>query len=338
MSYQKNINAGLDRAHAAAPVLPIEIGDLRVAILSDLHRGAGDDADDFRACRDTLAAALERYGRTRHILALLGDAEDLWECRPAEVIAEYRASILLEKAFHDQGRYWRFLGNHDEAWQVPELTRQYLEPILGRVMPLESLRLQVTERGHVLGEIYLVHGHQGALWEDRLAWFSRRILHYVWRPIQRLAKLTTTTPATDWRLGRKHERAMYNWAVQQPGTIVIAAHTHHPAFPSPERSVLLAATYDELRHQPEAFDPGVIERMETDLAFTRAQEQPCYINTGCCSFSDGSCTAIEIAADHIQLVRWHEVGRRARREVLAACSLKQMLREVSPLGQPAAPG
>jgi len=205
-------------------------------------------------------------------------------------------------------------------------------------MPLDSLRQQVTERGRVLGEIFLVHGHQGALWEDRLAWFSRRFLHYVWRPIQRLANLKTTTPATDWRLGRKHERAMYNWAVQQPGTIVIAAHTHHPAFPSPERSVLLAATYDELRHQPEAFDPGVIERMETDLAFTRAQEQPCYINTGCCSFSDGSCTAIEIAADHIQLVRWHEVGRRARREVLAACSLKQMLREVSPLGQPAAPG
>ena len=147
MNYQQNITAGLDRVHAAAPVLPIELGNLRVAILSDLHRGAGDDADDFRACRDAFAAALDRYGRTRHILALLGDAEDLWECRPAEVIARYRASILLEKAFHDQGRYWRFLGNHDQAWQVPELAGEYLEPILGRVMPLELLRLLVTERG-----------------------------------------------------------------------------------------------------------------------------------------------------------------------------------------------
>ena len=72
--------------------------------------------------------------------------------------------------------------------------------------------------------------------------------------------------------------------------------------------------------------------------FARAQEQPCYINTGCCSFSDGSLTGIEIAADHIRLVRWHEVGRRARREVLASGSLKQMLRDVAPVGQPPAPG
>ena len=131
---------------------------------------------------------------------------------------------------------------------------------------------------------------------------------------------------------------MYNWAARQPGLLVIAGHTHHPVFPSPARYEQLAATYDELRHQPEVFDSEVLERIEADLAFARSQEQPCFINAGCCSFSDGSCTAIEIAADHIRLVRWHVTGRRAQREVLAAGSLKQMLRDVAPVGKPPAPG
>ncbi len=267
MSYQTNVSAGLDRARAIAAAVPIELRDLRLAILSDLHRGAGDDADDFRACQHTYAAAVAHYGHRRHILAILGDAEDLWECWPAEVIAEYAASIALERPFLDAGRYWRFLGNHDESWQHGILVDLYLRPLLGPVEPIKSLRLQVTDRGRPLGEIFLVHGHQGVKWEERLAWFSRRMLRYSWRPIQRLANLKTTTPATDWRLGRKHERAMYNWAVEKEGLIVIAGHTHHPAFPSPARFEQLAATYDDLRHQPEAFDAEVAERIETDLAF-----------------------------------------------------------------------
>lgn len=338
MSYQQDINAGLDRARNAAAVLPIELRDLRLAILSDLHRGAGDDADDFRACKHNFAAAVAYYDRRRHTLAILGDAEDLWECLPAEVVREYAASMALEKPFLDAGRYWRFFGNHDEAWQHRLLVDLYLRPLLGPVQPIESLRLQVTDRGRPLGEIFLVHGHQGAMWEERLAWFSRRMLRYAWRPIQRLANLKTTTPATDWRLGRKHERAMYNWAVRKEGLIVIAGHTHHPAFPSPARYEQLAATYDDLRLQPEAFDAEVIERIGTDLEFARAQEQPCYFNTGCCSFSDGSLTGIEIVRGAIRLVRWSGPKGHARREVLARAKLKQILRDVAPPRSPAASG
>jgi hypothetical protein len=337
MSYQQNVDAGLDRARAAAPVVPIELRDLRLAILSDLHRGAGDDADDFRSCRHTFAAAVRHYRRRQAILAVLGDAEDLWECWPAEVLREHRASIALEKPFADAGRYWRFLGNHDEAWQYSILVDLHLRPVLGPVQPIESLRLLVTEKGRPLGEILLVHGHQGAVWEERLAWFSRRFLRYSWRPIQRLTNLKTTTPAKDWRLARRHERAMYRWAVQKEGVIVIAGHTHHPAFPSPARYELLAATYDDLRHQPEAFDSEWIEKIEADLAFARAQEQPCYFNTGCCSFSDGSITGIEIAAGAIRLVRWSGPKERPRRDVLATASLRQVLRDVAPPKAPPEP-
>ncbi len=129
-----------------------------------------------------------------------------------------------------------------------------------------------------------------------------------------------------------------DWAASQPGVLVIAGHTHHPIFPSPARFEQLTATYDELRNQPEVYESEVLERIEADLAFARSQEQPCFINTGCCSFSDGSMTAIEIDADHIRLVRWLEVGRRARREVLASGSLKQILRDVAPVGEPPVAG
>lgn len=335
VGYQENINAGLDRAREAAPAVPIELRDLRLVVLSDLHRGAGDDADDFRFSQYNFAAALASYAHKRYLLALLGDLEDLWECWPAEVMREHAASIALEKPFLDAGRYWRFLGNHDEAWQYGILVDLHLRPLLGPVEPIEALRLMVTERGESLGEIFLVHGHQGAVWEERLAWFSRRFLRYSWRPIQRLINWRTTTPAKNWRLARKHERAIYHWAVQKEGVVVIAGHTHHPTFPSAARYELLAATYDDLRHQPEAFDPELFEKIEADLAFARGQEQPCYFNTGCCSFSDGSVTGIEIAGGFIRLVRWSGPKGAARREVLASARLKDVLRDVAPPKVPA---
>lgn len=336
MSYQRTINAGLDRAYAHAPLVPIEVSDLRLAVLSDLHRGAGDGADDFLACKAAYRAALEHYQAAGCVLAVLGDAEDLWECRPSEVVAEHADSLRAEKPFLDSGRYWRFLGNHDEDWHLQAEVQRYLNPLLGRVGVLEALRLEVIDRNKRLGEVFLVHGHQGTAWGDRYGWLSHWVVHYLWRPIQRLTRIRRTTPATDWRLARKHELAMYNWAVRQPGVLAIAGHTHHPIFPSPARFEQLTATYDELRHQPEVYESEVLERIEADLAFARSQEQPCYMNTGCCSFSDGSLTGIEVAAGAIRLVRWREVKERARREVLASATLKRILAEVAAPGLPAA--
>lgn len=334
MSYQDRISAGLDRAYAAAPVVPIELRQLRLVIVSDLHRGAGDDADDFRFSQHALAVALEHYRRAGWMLAVLGDSEELWECEPGEVVAEYRASLRLEKPFLDDGRYFRFAGNHDEDWRRAALVEQYLEPILGRVGILQALRVEVMEQQRRLGELFLVHGHQGTLLGERYTWVSEAVLPVLWRPIQRLFNIKTTTPAYDWRLGRRHELAMHNWAVAQGGVIVIAGHTHHPILPTPERYKQLSATYDDLRHQPEAYAGEELERLEADLAYAADVQQPCYINTGCCSFSDGSLTAIEIAAGQVRLVRWRRPEVRPRRQVLASARLKQVLEEVATAGPP----
>lgn len=329
MSYPQRIHAGLEHAYAAAPVLPVEARSLRLVVVSDLHRGAGDDADDFRFSQHTYAAALAHYERRGWSLAVLGDAEELWECGPDEVVAEYRASLRLERPFLDRGRYLRFAGNHDEDWLEADLVRQHLEPILGRLGILEALRLELLDGGRRLGELFLVHGHQGTLWADRLGWVSRLLLHRIWRPVQRLTNIPTTTPATDWRLGRRHELAVVQWAVSKPGMLILTGHTHHPVFPSPLHYERLSAAYDELRHQPEAFGSEALEQVEADLAFARAQEKPCYLNSGCCCFSDGSLTALELAAGSLRLVRWRPGARRPRREVLASARLKRLLADVA---------
>jgi hypothetical protein len=334
MSYQQNINAGLKHAYAGAPTLSMDISAMRIVVLSDLHRGAGDDADDFRACKETYRAALAHYLQASYILAVLGDAEDLWECWPSEVIAEYGGDFELEKPFVDAGRYWRFYGNHDDLWRVPSEFRRHLGPVLGNVGVLESLRLAVMDGNASLGEVFLVHGHQGTTLGDRLGWLSHWILHNLWRPVQRLTNIRTTTPATDWRLGRRHEIAMYNWAVQETGVVVITGHTHHPIFPSVRGLELLTAAYDDLRHQPEACETEELEQIEADLAFARSQEQPCYINSGCCCFSDGSITGVEIEAGVIRLVRWRVSDRLPMREVLDSAPLKDLLVDVAAGGRP----
>jgi UDP-2,3-diacylglucosamine pyrophosphatase LpxH len=334
MSYQDRIRTALDRAYACAPVVPIELRQLRLVIISDLHRGAGDDADDFRFSQHALAAALEHYQQRGWMLAVLGDAEELWECEPDEVLAEYRASLRLERPFLDAGRYFRFAGNHDEDWRSAALVEQYLEPVLGRVGILQALRLEVMEGRRRLGEMFLVHGHQGTLLGERFTWVSEAVLPVLWRPIQRLFNIKTTTPARNWRLGRKHELAMHNWAVARRGVIVIAGHTHHPIFPTPARYEQLSATYDDLRHQPEAYGSEALQRLEADLAYAADVHQPCYFNTGCCSFSDGSLTAIEIAAGQVRLVRWRRPEARPWRQVLASARLRQVLAEVALAGAP----
>jgi UDP-2,3-diacylglucosamine pyrophosphatase LpxH len=334
LSYQQSIDAGLERAYAKAPLVPVDLNDLRLVVLSDLHRAAGDYADDFLACREAYRAALGYYQAMGCILAVLGDVEDLWKCRPSEVVAQHAASISAERPFLDAGHYWRFFGNHDDHWRVTSEVQRYLNPLLGSVGILESLRLEVKHNGARLGEVVLVHGHQGTVLGDRYGWLSHWVVHYLWRPIQRLTDLRTTTPATDWRLARRHELAMYNWAVRKPGVLVIAGHTHHPIFPSPSRYEVLTALYEDLRHQPEAIESEEMEQLEADLAFARSQEEPCFINTGCCSFSDGSCTGIEIVSGDARLVRWRMREDRPQREVLDSAPLAQLLADVAPEGKP----
>src|SRR4051812_9328452 len=87
--YEARISKGLNDAHKSAPVKERQVEDLRVIILSDLHRGARDGADDFERCEPAYNAALGWYLEQDYELFLLGDVEELWENDIHEVIPRY---------------------------------------------------------------------------------------------------------------------------------------------------------------------------------------------------------------------------------------------------------
>ena len=53
--------------------------------------------------------------------------------------------------------------------------------------------------------------------------------------------------------------------------------------------------------------------------------QPCYFNSGCCSFSDGDITGIEISDRCIRLVRWSGSSGRPERHLLREADLAGVL-------------
>jgi hypothetical protein len=330
MGYQEKINRGLDKAHGATDESPLDIENIRWVIFSDHHKGARDAADDFEECEQTYRGALVHYFSNAYTLAILGDCEELWECRPGMVMDTYAEVLVWEATFHSVGRYKRIFGNHDDDWSFPGLVQTHLGRFFGDLTVHESMRIRIVDEGETLGEIFLVHGHQGTTFGDKLGWLSRIAVRYVWRPLQRLTGIKTATPSTDWRLRHKHDIAMYNWAVSQKRVVLIAGHTHHPIFPSTERADRLAAQCAELERLGTPTEE--LEIAKADLAFARVQVQPCYLNSGCCSFSDGSITGIEIDAGEIRIVRWTLVSGTPSREVLDSASLRHIFEEVTDVG------
>ncbi len=303
-----------------------ELDALRMVLCSDLHKGQRDKADDFLLVEPTYVAALESYWQEGYALYLLGDIEELWECWPAPVVREYQGVLTREQAFAAApGRYRRLVGNHDDLWYDPEQVVRHLGSYLAGAAVVEGLRLAVQEDGQALGELFLVHGHHGSPDADRFARISRLIVHYIWRPIQRVLNIRTSTPSNDFELRQKHELAMYAYAAGRPGLVLVAGHTHHPVW---EGLGLEQAVQREVA-------AGAV-MPQVDAMWLREQEagavalpgaKPCYFNTGCCSYGDGSMTALELAEGEIRLVRW-EGPAAPRRVVLFRAALREVLAAV----------
>ena len=103
----------------------------RYVIFSDHHKGAGDDADDFRQCEATYLEALDYYLEAGYTLILLGDGEELWEQDAPIVFKTYPDVFESEARFHPE-RHMRVIGNHDNPWEIPEMVERYLHPIFPR--------------------------------------------------------------------------------------------------------------------------------------------------------------------------------------------------------------
>jgi hypothetical protein len=349
--YMGRIAQGLDgvmgRAEAHNPCIgrtTFDLGTGRMIVLSDVHRGARNAADEFRVAERAYRAALAYYLRLGYTLVLLGDAEELWEERPLAVLTSYRETDDLEAEYHRLGRYWRIWGNHDDEWQYPERVEELLQPIYGGdpLCTYEGLMVRVMEDGAALGELFLVHGHQGDRKADHWSPISRLVIRYLWRPYQRLTHARVNTPATNWDLRYKLNRAMYAWAEQQSKLVLVAGHTHNPVFRSrslaAQIELRLAALEQEAGAAPSAAQLEEQAQLLASLEWVRTEAQeaqresdgiafdkPCYFNTGCCCYDDGDITALELADGEIRLVRWPDADGEARPAILERTALRDVL-------------
>lgn len=337
----KAMDAALARTIASGDVIEVDIQSDQFVVFSDLHKGSRDGADDFQVAEPSYNQAIAYYNRMGYTLLTLGDIEELWEERPQPVMEAYGDTFELEAQFHAAGRYLRFWGNHDDNWRYPEQVQQYLAPAYG-TNPLtvrEGLLVKVKNGVQHLGKLFLVHGHQGTLDSDRFADFSRFMVRHLWRPFQRLTRIPSNTPATNWRLRQSHNIALYSWSARQDNLILVAGHTHRPVFESvvdeKQLRTEIAAVRATLQSAP--VDKSLardLQQLEEELDWIKQAKQgqfalessdrpvrPTYFNTGCCCYPDGSITGIELVAGEIRLIRWNKGDNEARREVLARASV-----------------
>ena len=346
--YRKAIERGLSKAFDAdgTPTEDVDLDALRWVVFSDHHKGERDGADDFRRCERAYNAALAAYLERGFTLVVLGDVEELWECSPAKVLEVYEHTLALEREFHAAGRYMRFWGNHDDAWRHPGEVEKHLHRIgFDGLKVLEAKKVQVRRGGAALGLLYLAHGHQGTADSDRFGWFSRLVVRFVWRPLQRRLDMPSTSPSRDWDLRASHEAAMFGWAgKRREHPVVITGHTHRPVFadsaPEPKTtrsSGEIEKELAELRTSPPV-DPEKAAALRSEYEYARAEERrldrptpvvpPCYFNTGCCSFGDGDITGLELADGEIRLVRWSCSDGAPARRLLASDALADVFAAV----------
>jgi UDP-2,3-diacylglucosamine pyrophosphatase LpxH len=345
-SYEQRIHTSLSRAKNQSLHKTKTLADLKLVVFSDHHRGGQDGADQFRLCKPAYHAALGYYLEAGFELLLLGDVEDLWQVRPEVVIESYRDTLKLETAFAEHGRYTRIWGNHDNLWQDQDAVQKYLQPYLAGATPFEAVRLTLSHDNKTLGDLFFAHGHQGTGFSDRYARFSQSFVRYVFNPLQRFVKYPITTPAQNYELRYQHERAMFDWSRKQNTLILVTGHTHRPVFSSETHGQYLREELETLKttlvRSPTERPVEVQERLyqkTAELHWVLAQTNgldlelandaaPCYFNTGCCSFSDGDITGLELEDGEIRLVRWPD-GSNPWKRVLRRASLREVFSKLS---------
>ncbi len=140
------------------------------------------------------------------------------------------------------------------------------------------------------------------------------------------------TPATNQALKSVHNRFMYEWSKQEKNPVLITGHTHQPVFASLTH---LERLYKQLFNAREKADEATVQKLNKEIRFRQeeydyvssnySKMKPFYFNTGCCCYSDGDITGIEIADGMIRLIKWKNKDNNSIREVLEEMKLSDLL-------------
>lgn len=250
----------------------ININDTdKIIIMSDCHRGAGDNFDNFLKNRNIYNAALNYYFKNGYTYIELGDGDEMWEVKKYnEIIDVHLESFKQLKKFHESNRFFMIYGNHDIIKRNKDVLEKYFynyynnvtnsnDTLLNNLNVYESLILNYKNK-----DIFLIHGHQvdflnGTMWK-----LSRFLVRYVWHLLEFIGTEDPTSAAKNYYVSKNVEKKLQKWSIQN-NKILIAGHTHRPIFPKAGQSL--------------------------------------YFNDGSCIHPNG-ITGLEIQNGKISLVRW----------------------------------
>ena len=305
-------------------------------VFSDQHKGAKDGADDFMGCEKNYLAALDHYYQQGFRFISLGDNEELWENTVAAVRKKNQASFKKEKLFLHRNSFFKIFGNHDLFWGNDPLAPWQLKRIFGTELRiLEGLILHTRVNDQEIN-IFLTHGHQGDAQSDG-NWFSKWFVSNVWGPLQSYLRINPNTPACNEALKTAHNSIMYEWSAAKKSLILITGHTHQPVFESLTHLERLLKQLALARERADATEEKALlheiarrrTRGHQDSYESLEKLRPSYFNTGCCCFSDGDITGIEIADGMIRLIKWTSQGNTSVRMVLEQRSLEDLASQLS---------
>jgi predicted phosphodiesterase len=324
-----------DGKESKGVTVPFDVSKDRFIIFSDQHKGAKNGADDFMLCEPNYLAALDYYFANNFQFIALGDSEELWENKLSKVIKQQQPSFDRYKNFVAQNRFHKIIGNHDLDWKNDPWTITQIKKLYGADLSIyDGVLLQTTINEQPL-KILCTHGHQGDKASDG-NWFSKFFVSKIWAPLQSFLKINPNTPAYDSQLKTLHNRLMYEWSFDKKALLLITGHTHQPVF---ESLTHIERLYRELLRAQAAGDDNLVEKIKEEITKRKFEYdhisgdyltmKPTYFNSGCCCFSDGDITGIEIEDGCLRLVKWAVKEGKPKREVLEEEKLEVLLNGIS---------
>ena len=213
----------------------------KFVFFSDIHRGDDSLSDEFGRNKHIFYHALNYYYQNDFTYVEVGDGDELWEYPKFDVIrSAHTTTFEMLKMFYKDNRLILLFGNHNIHFRDDEYVKNTLYKVhdeyLGTQVDLfpgikvhEALILSHRETNQ---RVFVVHGHQGGLFSDRLLPVQQFFIRFLWRYLHLAGVKHAASPASNRRKRHKVEKLYTKWN-ENHGIIIICGHTHRPKFPEP---------------------------------------------------------------------------------------------------------
>lgn len=312
------------------PVIPAADYGGKFIIFSDQHKGRRNGADDFTNAEPNYIAALDHYYKNDFCFINLGDCEELWENTLLQIKKHNVNAFAAEKIFLLKNAYYKIFGNHDLYWDSDPLAAIELETVYGAKLKIYEGAIITIDLGEKSLQIFCTHGHQGDARSDG-NWFTKFFVARIWAPFQAYLRINTNEPSNNEYKKTVHNEIMYEWASTQKNTVLITGHTHQPVF---ESLTHIERLNRQWFYAKEKNDQDTVNKIYEEVKLYRdrfdtitldySKYSPNYFNTGCCCYSDGDITGIEIEKDCIRLVKWEHFDGKSKRILLEEKALSEL--------------